>query len=85
MFSGQHVSLPSYSHYGLSVSSGGCFACFGVFFVVFVCFVLFFCNAVGMRTAASFPFAVKTRELCLALAGRNSLMGQNDLWTVLSP
>lgn len=41
MFSGQHVSVPSYSHYGLSVSSGGCFACFGVFFVVFVLFCFF--------------------------------------------
>lgn len=81
MLSGRHVSVPSSSHYGFSVFSGGCFACFGVFDVV--CFV--FCNAVGIRTAASFPFAVKTRELCLAQSSRNSLMGQNDLWTVISP
>lgn len=57
------------------------FVC-GFFVVVF--FVLF-SNTVGIRTAASFPFAVHTREMCLVLSGRNSLTEKNYLWTVLSP
>lgn len=67
MFSGQHILVPRYSHYGFSGFWGGLFA-WGFFG--------FFHKAIGIRTAASFPFAVQTREMCLVLSGRNSLMGK---------